>query len=157
MRLRNTSGLPDEVVREVINFVKHSGLSKFDVMVKKSSSSFAGMAYYKGSGFHMSADPFITLRIGPDAKFPMKATPHKKGRGYLGAGWICNRLEALVFVAAHEMRHLWQSKVKKGYRVWGARGQFSERDADAYGIRMLRAWRREHGIRRVAKATGEGR
>lgn len=35
-----------------------------------------------------------------------------------------------------------QARVPKGRRVWGARGQFSERDADAYAIRTLRAWRR---------------
>ncbi len=45
-------------------------------------------------------------------------------------------------VTAHELRHLWQAQHPKGWRVWGSRGQYSERDADAYAIRMLRAWRR---------------
>jgi hypothetical protein len=56
--------------------------------------------------------------------------------------WIFNAEEALVYVMAHELRHLWQALHPKGYRVWGARGQMSERDTDAYGLRMLRAWRR---------------
>jgi hypothetical protein len=60
---------------------------------------------------------------------------------------VCyNRTEALVHLLAHELRHLWQAKVKRGYRVWGARGQFSERDADAYAIQMLRRWRRSGSL-----------
>ena len=38
-----------------------------------------------------------------------------------------------------------RARIPRGRRVWGARGQFSERDADAYAIRMLRAWRRRDG------------
>lgn len=63
-------------------------------------------------------------------------------RGYLPAPAIGSRVEALVYIMAHELRHLWQARVPRGRRVWGARGQFSERDADAYALRMLRAWRR---------------
>ena len=55
---------------------------------------------------------------------------------------LYSRIEALVLVTAHELRHLWQAQHPKGWRVWGSRGQYSERDADAYAIRMLRAWRR---------------
>lgn len=50
------------------------------------------------------------------------------------------RSEAVLFVLAHELRHLRQARVKRGRRVWGARGQFSERDA--YALRALRHWRR---------------
>ncbi len=147
MRLRNTSGIPNEVVREVINFVRPSGISKFDVMVKKSSAVYGGASYHHGSGYHMTADPFVTIRIGPDKAFPHKETAKKSG--YLPAGWLYNRVEALMLVMAHELRHQWQAKIKKGYRVWGSRGQFSERDADAYAIGMLRKWRRAHGITRI--------
>lgn len=68
---------------------------------------------------------------------------HKKGSGYISS-YILSREEALVHVIAHELRHLWQAKVKKGHRVWGARGQFSDRDADAYAIKKTRGWRRQH-------------
>lgn len=54
---------------------------------------------------------------------------------------MANRIEALVYVLAHELRHQWQAIHPKGWRVWGARGQYSERDADAYAIKMLRNWR----------------
>jgi len=161
MRLRNSSGLPDELVREVIRFVRPAGISKFDVMVKRSSGTFGGMSYGEGSGYHMTADPFVTVRVGPDEKFPFfvrgdradrkgAVTVYFDGRppkvsnstkGYLTIGWLCNRVEALVMVMAHELRHQWQRTHSRG-RVWGSRGKYSERDADAYALRMLRAWRR---------------
>jgi hypothetical protein len=33
-----------------------------------------------------------------------------------------------------------RKKSEKANRVWGVRGQFSERDADAYAIRKIREW-----------------
>lgn len=54
---------------------------------------------------------------------------------------IGSRREALVVLLAHELRHLWQAQTTRG-RVYGARGRFSERDADAYALQMLRRFRR---------------
>lgn len=48
MRLRNTSGIDNDLARKIINFVRPSGLSKFDVMLKNSSHPYGGMAYYIG-------------------------------------------------------------------------------------------------------------
>jgi hypothetical protein len=53
-----------------------------------------------------------------------------------------SREEAFVHMIAHELRHIWHKKIPKGYRVWGARGLYSDRDADAYAIRKVREWRR---------------
>lgn len=164
MRLRNTSGLPDDLVREVIRFVRPAGIANFDVMVKRSSGTFAGMSYGHGNGYHMTADPFVTVRIGDDSKFPFfvrgdrkdhpggAVTVYSDGRpptvskphrqGYLTIGWITSRMEALVMTMAHELRHQWQRTHSRG-RVWGSRGKYSERDADAYALKMLRAWRRK--------------
>ena len=50
--------------------------------------------------------------------------------------------ETMIHLIAHELRHLWQQRIPKGRRVWGARGQYSERDADAYAIQVVRRWRR---------------
>jgi hypothetical protein len=164
MRLRNSSGIPDETVRDVIRFVRPPGISKFDVMVKRSDSVFGGMSYSAGSGYHMTADPFVTVRIGDESRFPFfvrgdradhqggAVTVYSDGRppkvskyqskGYLTVGWLTSRIEALVMVMAHELRHQWQRTHSRG-RVWGSRGRYSERDADAYALKMLRAWRRK--------------
>jgi hypothetical protein len=56
---------------------------------------------------------------------------------------ILSREESLISVIAHELRHLWQVNRKYG-KVWGSRGQFSDRDADYYAINRMRAWRRLH-------------
>jgi hypothetical protein len=46
--------------------------------------------------------------------------------------------EACVFVLAHELRHCWQHE-----QALRMRDVPKERDADAYGARVLRRWRRE--------------
>src|SRR3990167_1264086 len=97
MKLRNTSGIPTETVLEVILFVRPSGISNFDVMVKKATSArYGGRAYHRGSGYHMTADPFVTVKIGPDRLFPY--FEKEKHGAYLPVGLIANRVEALVMV-----------------------------------------------------------
>jgi hypothetical protein len=66
-----------------------------------------------------------------------------------------SREEGLVSIAAHELRHLWQKNHpgKRG-KVWGAKGQYSERDADAYAIRKVREWRRLHAPKGAYPVAG---
>lgn len=141
MRLHNTSGIPTDSVREVIRFVCPAGVTRIDIEVKKCSGAFGGRSYSHGCAFHRTANPLVTARIGPERYYP-RAPDKDRQPGYLPLPWIASRLEALVYIMAHELRHQWQAKHPRGYRVWGARGQYSERDADAYAIHMLRAWRR---------------
>lgn len=145
MRLKNTTTIPTSVIRDVIRFVRPPGISGFDVRVSNTKWSVAGRAYTQGSSFHDSAAPFVVLRVARDG-WPKEATPPHKA-GYLGVPRLENRIEALVFIAAHELRHLWQAKgIKrgraKGSRM-GARG-FSETDADSYAIGMLYSWREKN-------------
>lgn len=141
MRLKNATDIPSDLIREIIRFVKPPGIKKFDVRVGNTRDHFKGRAYSKGSAYHSTADPFVNVYVGPVQKFP--SIPYQPASSkYLPTPYMASRVEALVFVMAHELRHLWQSRVPRGRRVWGARGQFSERDADAYAIRMLREWRR---------------
>jgi hypothetical protein len=59
-----------------------------------------------------------------------------------------DRTEALVYILAHELRHIHQ---QHGYavhsvfsvgRVKNSRGRFSKVDTEAFAIHKLRAWRR---------------
>ncbi len=70
----------------------------------------------------------------------------KSTGGYIDA-LILSREEALVHILAHELRHFWHKNHpgKRG-KIWGARGQYSDRDADAYAIRKMREWRRLHTV-----------
>lgn len=139
MRLRNSTDFSNERVRQIVRFVKPSGISNFDVMVKNSSKRFYGRSYGAGSSYHSTSNPFVVVRISPDeTKFPFQFTEHG---GYL-SHLVLSREELLVSVMAHELRHQWQTKHPRGWRVHGARGQYSERDADAYAIRKVREWRK---------------
>jgi hypothetical protein len=167
MQLRNSTDIPDALIREIIRFVVPHGVTNYGVRVAEGSHSFRGRASPEGSGGR------VRIWIGPALVFPLRGYGntglrtrrearftmwYKEGRlhhtttrrvltnaprgGYLPRPALGSRVEALVYVIAHELRHLWQGVVPRGHRVWGARGQYSERDADAYAIRMLRAWRR---------------
>ncbi len=139
MKLQNTSAFSTAKIREIIQFVKPAKVTNFDVWIKKSAKTFAGRAYYNGSSYHDSEfTPYVVVRIGKIDKFPYTVAPRG---GYIGMT-VYSHEELLVNILAHELRHLWQNIVKKGWRYYGSKGQFSERDADCYALHMLREWRR---------------
>lgn len=153
MRLHNYTKIDTELLREIIRHCVPSGVSGFDIAFKN-SRCYHGIAYAEGCthyarskrGYHKGATsrtPYVIIYIsrplhGVKWKKPFKFT--ERG-AYLGVR-VFSEVEAVVNLVAHELRHLWQRKVPRGYRVWGSRGQYSERDADAYSIRKLREWRR---------------
>ena len=134
MRLRITNPMfSKEKIQEVVRFVRPGGISRFTVAVRGTRYASASGRAYCGS-WH----PRVMFKVGSSLKFPYSMT----SRGaYLGVT-VYSLEETLVFIMAHELRHLWQLKHPRGYRVWGARGQYSERDADAYALHKLREWRR---------------
>jgi len=139
MRLKNTTTIPDDLIREVIRFVRPPGISNFDVRVSNTARGIAGRAYPQGSGYHDRACPFAVLRVG--RVWPLGASAPRRA-GYLWTPRFEDRIEGLVFIAAHELRHLWQARGIKRGRAKGARGNgFSERDADTYAYEQLARWR----------------
>lgn len=146
-RLRNSTPVPDALLREIEAVVMPpGGVPSYDLEVRRSHAHAVihARCYPSGSGYHETARPFIVLRIGQRQMQPRwpKAPSAPRRPGYLPEPWFASQVEEIVYVFAHELRHLWQSRVPRGRRVWGARGQYSERDADAYALRALRAWRR---------------
>jgi len=140
MKLHNSTDIEDDTIREIIRFVRPPNISNFDVMIKNSKyGGVRGRAYTKGSSYHSTASPFVIVSV---QKTEIKKFLTTSGHGGYIAFKIRSRLEMVIFVMAHELRHMWQAKIPKGYRVWGAKGKFSERDADAYAIRKLREWRK---------------
>lgn len=165
MKITNSTDLPNDLVREIISFVRPSGISNFDVMIKNSGDKWpAGRAYVSGKcSYHATNNPFVVCRVPKlfitthgwrtaidttpvsitNIHFPQKLTTyqigHLKGKRY----WLANRVEALVYLLAHELRHLWQYKMKnkKGYYP-KSRGRFSEIDTEGYALTKLRAWRK---------------
>jgi len=140
MRLKNHTDIPSEWIRSVIRAVCPPGVTGFDVRISnRAGRGTRGRAYSYGSGYHDRACPFVVVSVARTDAEARGVLPG--GDGYLRMA-LGNRRESVVAVLAHELRHLWQGKVKRGRRVWGARGQFSERDADAYALHMLRLFRR---------------
>jgi hypothetical protein len=134
MRLKNYTDIPSEKIRDLIRAVRPAGISNFDVRVSN-GRRFRGRAYHAGSGYHDRADPFIVCCI------PAKEHLVLPARGAYLPMAMGSRVEQLIVLLAHELRHLWQATHSRG-KVHGARGRFSEKDADAYALRMLRKYRR---------------
>lgn len=168
MRLKNYTNISDEKIRRIIKFVRPNGISNFDMKIGNSQSGIGGgRAYCYGSPTHDRVVPFVIVNVTKNEHaFPyfiryksqrrskLKLNPqsgklesisYNSGTGGYIDHILLSREEAVVDIIAHELRHLWQVRVKRGYRVWGARGQLSERDADAFAIRKTREWRRRYG------------
>lgn len=145
MKMQNFTPIDSNWLKEVIRFCKPNSVTNFDITFKNTKHGICGRAYWNGCDYHSTNAPLIVIRIGTIVdNYPKRIDcNYGKKRGYIPY-LAFDQEERIVQVIAHELRHLWQSKVKKGYRVWGARGRFSERDADAYGIRKVREWRQKH-------------
>lgn len=142
IRLRNTTNIDDRTIRQIVAAVAPAQIGRYDIEVRN-SRSVAGRAYIHGSGFHATARPFIVCRV-PTTDINARRVWPSRG-AYLPMA-VGSRVEALVVLIAHELRHLWQRTHSRG-RVHGSRGRYSEKDADAYALRMLRRYRRsELGI-----------
>lgn len=165
--VRNTTELDRATVAEVIRFIldRLPPLPEFDVQLRN-GRSMAGRAYCRGSSYHDNSRPFVVLRVPPQQRekcgvvvgqdhqrtlhyvtrwyYPRKLWVYQraqlKGRRY----YVANRVECLVHVAAHEIRHLWQDKYRHAGRYPGGRGVFSEVDTESFAIHILRAWRKAH-------------
>lgn len=141
-RWRNYTDIPDATLRSIYDAVLPPGLPAHDVEIKNyGGRGGRGRAYGSGSSYHATSRPFVVVSVPKTDRASRYI--REGGGGYLPMV-TGSRLEVFVMIMAHELRHLWQAKSKGRPRgmVYGAKGRFSERDADAYGLRMLRRFRR---------------
>lgn len=132
MKITNRSHIADDVVAQVAAFVAPPGCRGVAVTVTNARAHES-----RGRAFPHSKR--VIVRVAPVVhRMPERGA-------YLGVR-PATSLEMLVHILAHELRHIWQYNNPTRKRVWGSRGRYSERDADAYGIHMLRRWRREHPL-----------
>jgi hypothetical protein len=138
------------LVRDLIRFAMPSGITNAIIQISY-GRWYCGSAY----GRNYRADKkWVRNTTRPDVKIHIPR--HSRGAGTIenrqvgrkGKGYLPSieftRQEAILHLLAHELRHLYQGlnqKRQKG-RVWGARGIYSERDCDAYAIRVVRHYRR---------------
>lgn len=123
-------------VQEVVEFCRPKNVNNFDVFIKNSNRIYSGTAYIHPK--------HIIVRIGGEAKFPI----YHKYNGNLNSNrfpiiQLNNYNEVLVYVVAHEIRHIWQSiyhSKKQNEYFAGSKGKYSELDAEMYAKILLEIW-----------------
>lgn len=176
--LKNTTRYSDNEIEEILEFSMPLGSPDFDATItRRFRDLFKGTCYPFGCRRHKvnPSKPLIIVRTSQKEKyFPywierggtFKKTKrivtvqthatffsgHKaRSRGYIST-LLRTAQECLVYVAAHELRHLYQVQNKACW-VYGSKGtRSSERDADAYAIAKVRAWRRKNMARELEQA-----
>jgi len=132
MRIINKSKLPNSKIREIVNFVKPSGIKNFDIIITNTST---------GWHYGCARRNQVLIRLSDKEKFPFI---HDCGKPYLPI-LLLTEDESLIQIFAHELRHVYQhqhgnkrlrNKIKIGKKVG------KETDADVYAIRKVREWRR---------------
>lgn len=139
MKLLNTSYLSDRMVLRVLRFVRPKRRKKGE---RNPQPSKLLVRCTSKETFIGSAEPDsgkIRVWLGRRTRFPFL---RRRMAGGYATVRLVDPIEALVYVLAHEWRHLWQLANSDLPRLNGGRGVFSEVDADAYAIGRLEAWRK---------------
>lgn len=147
---------PRAKIAELIGYARPPGVARFEIefapqrYTERAPIESPHQKYYCHRASAWSGCAFITERrilirvpviaCGPYAK-PYQFGGAPNSSGYQGHR-VFSAEEAMLYILAHELRHLWQRKVPRGWRVWGARGRYSERDCDCYALGVVRRWRR---------------
>lgn len=136
MRLKNTSRYPDDEVRLLVAFgmkgVRTTGL---EVHVKNARTAYRGRAYngvplISPAAKRFSVERLVTIGLGSPRAFP--DAPHRYGGKRSPEMAFADWREALVAVAAHEARHVWQFQYRK---------RRSEVDAERFAFKRLTTYR----------------
>jgi len=142
MKLINTTSINDALLHQIIRYCQPSGVYLKDIKQFKFKST---KYYHHGCYFH-------NKRIVIHVPKPFTYTkPHVRSQsgGYLESTHY-TWLEELIYLVAHEMRHMWQhnnqwkvpreAKRVRKHRM-GTNASLTEVDACLYGIRKMRQYR----------------
>ena len=136
-RIANDSDFPTSFVRAAFNFCLPAGVTKIDVVflepVATGTGESSGQCWLNGVERNNFQRPFIYVAVSKADRFPSPPQRTAWKEGYLPEPYFASREEMAIYILAHELRHVWQ---------WRVHGGISERDACAYGIHILRRWRR---------------
>ncbi len=146
--VRNTSPYPTTRVESLLNFafdeILHAGI---EVHVKGSNRSYRGRAYDgipRMANVSDSARYLVTIGLSrKKSGLPLRVTLGTKRlqRKYPDGVPVDDWEDVLIYVAAHEARHIWQFQARRQERKMA----LSEVDADTYAIYQLNEWRRLSG------------
>lgn len=131
MEFHNTTDIPIELVKVVIAFSAQPGIEIKSITLRNKAVGLQhgnfGMYYH---------DRRITLTIPPIMNNPINMKLVHCGK-YIT---IRNRIEFVVAVLAHELRHAYQFQVK-GLEYLNACSAAKEFDAEMYEYLILERWR----------------
>ena len=142
MELSNTTQFTDQMVRKVLRFA--SGKRGYTKYVDK----LAVIPAEPGSRWRGFCQPYMgTIRVwvAKASRFPYTRPPMAGGYVEVTAR---SDIEALVYVMAHEFRHIWQTTHTT--RLGGGRKGLSERDADTFAVQTIARWRKRKAKLRLA-------
>lgn len=127
--VENTTDYPDSFLRKMVTWVrKQAELPPKEIWgigFKNTSFSFSGTAW---------RNRFVVIRIGPESRYPMVPYYDKTKI----PRWLNRRIEALVFVTAHEVMHLRQfSRERKQWPKKVRRDAYREQEPNLFGNRVL--------------------
>lgn len=149
---------PLELVARIVRHAMPKGITGATIQLRPQVGSFRVLGMDKETGrlsFAMLAFDWSGVAYVNERRVLLRV-PIRRARAYVrpyqfagspgSAGYQGHRVfsgeEALVYIVAHELRHLWQKRFPRARRVYGGRGRYSERDADCYALQVVRSWRR---------------
>jgi len=99
--------------------------------------------YHGQWGWYYSKDKRVVLIIPPSFNGKVIRDRLRYSKKYIE---MRNRVEFIVAIMAHELRHHWQHENWDGWRLdrKGDGKWCREVDAEIYELQMLRKWRRDH-------------
>ena len=142
MRVKNTSSYPSERIKDLLRFafrgVQDAGV---EVHVKGSSRGARGYAYGgipSIANVAKDARYLVTVGLPKDKELPTQTWGTKSIKKLFPEGIpLENWEDVLVYIGAHEARHIWQVQRKRRTGKGGKR----EYDADKFSYRRLNDWR----------------
>ena len=142
MELSNTTQFTDQMVRKVLRFVSGKrGYTKYvDSLVVNPAEP--------GTRWRGVCKPYvgdIRLWVAKAYRFPYTRPP--MSGGYIEVNTRSD-IEALVYVTAHEFRHIWQTTHYQ--RLGGGRKGLSERDVDTFAVQAIAKWRKRRSKLKLA-------
>lgn len=129
---RNSTEIPSQLAEKIAALVAPEGTGRYTLSLRNRDRDSV-------SGRYLTRKHDVLINV-PAVEVSYVARP-REGKGYLHGYALGSRAEAFVFVLAHELRHRWQAG-HLSPKVYGSKGRYSERDADAYALSVLRKMRR---------------
>jgi len=151
-KLTNKTNIPLDDIHTAILFVAPKGITNFTVTVNPTDKHI-----WNAYSYPFKPTPSVKFYFQEeDIMFPqMSNTRAAKVAGYSPICLLKNRYELLIYLFAHELRHIWQATVSKRnfniqkigkYIDENGSEQFTryhmERDACQYAKKMLERYRK---------------